>query len=624
MNDVFTSLPREQLAIRAQCFHPTGNFIEFKAEDIEQSIPERFERMVGMHLDQIAVKSANHEFTYAELNRRANQVAHALVARCDKQAERIGLLLESDAPLIAAILGVLKAGKIYVPLNSSLPRARIAYMLEDTQASSLITNTKNLAFARELSRNALHLMNLDELDPTIATENPRIPISPDALTWILYTSGSTGRPKGVVQNHRNVLYFVRQYTNGLHLCADDRLSLLFSFSANGAAHDTFSALLNGASLYPFDVKEKGTAPLADWLGQNRLSIYCSVPTVFRYFLETFGGTESFPHLRLIKLIGEPVARKDVELYRKFFSPDCVFINRLGSTETGTICWYFINKETQIEGNLVPVGHALEDHEILLLDGTGRKVDADDIGEIAVKGRYLTPGYWQKPDLTSAAFLPTAGPERLYRTGDIGRMLSDGRLLCLGRKDSQVKIRGHRVEIAEIEMALLNLGMIKAAVVVAREDPCGDSRLVAYLVPNGDLKPTVTKLRRALAETLPEHMIPSSFLFLDAFPSAPNGKIDRKSLPDPGNLRPELDTPYAAPTTPVEESLARIWAEVLSLDQVGIHDNFFDLGGHSLLATQVASRVREALQVNLPLRLMFDKPTIAELAEVLRDQQPEEQ
>src|SRR5262245_18477845 len=527
-----TALPPEQEAIRSKCFHPTGIFVEFKKEEIEQSIPQRFEKIVCQYPDRVAVENDVHEFSYEKLNRIANQVARILLARCDKKEEPIALLLETDAPLITAILGVLKADKIYVPLDSSLPQTRIAYILDDAKVTSLITNTRNLPLARELVQNKLPLINLDELDPFLLTENLEISISADTLTCILYTSGSTGRPKGVVQNHRNVLQFVKNYTNGLHVCADDRLTLLFSSSANGAAHDTFSALLNGASLHPLNVKEKSPAAVTDWLIRNQLTIYCSVPTVFRHFLETLTGEESFPNLRLIKLIGEPVSKRDVELYQRHFSPDCVFINRLGSTETGTIRWYFIDKETQIEGNIVPVGYPGDENEVLLLDDEGEEVAAEAVGEITVKSQYLTPGYWHKPDLTSAVLLSTPAGERIYRTGDIGRLLPDGQLLCLGRKDSQVKIRGYRVEIAEIEMALINLGLLKAAVVTAWEDRFENRRLVAYMTAKEQPPPTVTRLRHALAETLPDHMIPSRFVFLDAFLSAPNGKIDRKALPNP--------------------------------------------------------------------------------------------
>jgi amino acid adenylation domain-containing protein len=616
-------LPPDQEAIRAKCFLPTGIFVEFDKEEIEQTIPERFEKIVCQYPDRVAVENDVHEFSYENLNRMANWVAYTLLARCDQKEKPIALLLETDVPLITAILGVLKAGKIYVPLDSSLPQARIAYILNDAEVSLLITNTRNLALARELVQNKLPLINLDELDPSLPTENPEISISPDMLTWILYTSGSTGLPKGVVQNHRNVLQFVKNYTNGLHICSDDRLTLLFSGSANGAAHDTFSALLNGAALYPFNVKEKSPAAMADWLIQNQLTIYCSVPTVFRHFLETMTGEESFPNLRLIKLIGEPVSKRDVELYRGHFSADCIFVNRFGSTETGTIRWYFINKKTHIEGNIVPVGYPGDENEILLLDDKGEEVAAEAVGEIVVKSRYLTPGYWHKPDLTSGVLLSTLGGERIYRTGDIGRLLPDGQLLCLGRKDSQVKIRGHRVEIAEIEMALINLDLVKAAVVIAWEDRPDNLHLVAYMTAKEQPPPTVTRLRRALAATLPQHMIPSRFVFLDVFPSAPNGKIDRKALPDPDTCRPALETPYTAARTSIEERIAHIWAAVLEVDQVGVCDNFFDLGGHSLLAVRLFVEIEKTFGKKLPLAILFQAPTIEQLANILREEERSE-
>ena len=262
MTDRVFKLPPEQEAIRAKCFHPSGAFVEFTKDEIEQSIPERFEKVVLRYPDRVAVESAKHQLTYDALNRVANRIAHAILAGRSPGVEQVALLLETDAPVIAAILGVLKTGKIYVPLDSSLPRARLAYILENSQAALLITNSKNQSFALELSQDRIPIINLDALDPSLPTDNPAVSLSPDTTAWILYTSGSTGQPKGVVQSHRNGLHFVRTYANGLHICPDDRLTLLFTCSANGGAHDMLSALLNGASLYPYNVKDKGPAAIA--------------------------------------------------------------------------------------------------------------------------------------------------------------------------------------------------------------------------------------------------------------------------------------------------------------------------------------------------------------------------
>jgi hypothetical protein len=288
----------------------------------------------------------------------------------------------------------------------------------------------------------------------------------------------------------------------------------------------------------------------------------------------------------------------------------------GSTETGIFRHYFINKDRQITDNNVPVGYAVEDMEILLLNEDGHEVGCQQVGEIAVKSRYLSLGYWGRPNLTQATFHPNpdGGDDRIYRTGDLGCLQPDGCLVHLGRKDLQVKIRGHRVEVEEIERILLEMDMVKEAVVMARQDPSGSKHLVAFLVPNGQPAPTVATLRRLLVEALPDSMIPSAFVMLDAMPLTANGKVDRQALSVPDHARAALESAYVAPRTPVEKVLTEIWAEVLGLEQVGIYDNFFELGGHSLLATQVLSRLHGAFQVELSLRSLFEAPTVANLAE----------
>ncbi len=618
-------IPEEQRAIQAKCFHPSGSFTEFKKDETEQSISERFEKQVAKYPDRLAIKSKDHELTYDALNKIANRVARAILTRCGEDGEPIALLFENDAPMIAAILGALKAGKIYVPVDTLLPRTRATYILEDSRASLIVTNNKNLPLAKEWTDNALSLINIDEIDASRSTDSLGLSISPAALAWILYTSGSTRGPKGVVQNHRNVLHFVRNYTNGLRLCSEDRLTVLSSFSVNAGNHDIFTALLNGASLYPLNIKEVGVGRVAGWLGQHNITIYHSVPTVFRHFIESLDEEAKFPNLRVIRFGGESASKRDVELYKKTFAQGCILVNRLGSTETGTVRWYFIDKETEINGNIVPVGYPVEDNEVLLLDDAGKEVGSDNVGEIAVRSRYLTPGYWHRQDLTDAIFLPDpeGGTERIHRMGDLGRLLPDGCLVHLGRNDLLVKVRGHRIEVAEIEMALLDHPAIKEAVVAARHqggDPSTalrtERRLVAYLLPAAFPVPAVTELRSFLNERLPDYMIPSAWVFLDAFPLAPNGKVDRRALPPPSTARPEVDTPFVAPRTLLEEALVETWARVLGLERVGIHDNFLELGGHSLLATQIITQVIKTFKVEVPLRSLFEAPTVAKMAMII--------
>ena len=603
-------------AARSKCFHPNGRFLEFSREETDQSIPERFEKIAQKYPDRLAVKTKNHSLTYNVLNSTANRMAHTILSQRGRKNEPVALLMEHDAPVIAAILGALKAGKFYVPLDPSLPHLRVKYILEDLQASYIVTNNKNLPLAKSLAGTVIDLVNIDELD-SLPDGNPCIGIQPESLSWVIYTSGSTGKPKGVIQNHLNVLHFMMNYTNGLHICVDDRLTLLYSFSVNGGAHDIFAALLNGAALFPLDLKEDGFTHLCDWLIEERITIYHSVPTVFRQFVEGLTGQSEFPDIRIVHLGGEPVYKRELDYFKKLFSKDCILVNRLGSSETGSLRMYFANKETPISGNLVPVGYAVMDNEILLVDDTGKQIAGDE-GEIAVKTRYVSPGYWGRPDLTDAVFLPspTGGEERIYRTGDLGRMLPDGCLLHLGRKDFFVKIRGYRIDIDEIEAALRECPSIKEAVVVARNNDSGDERLVAYLVPTVQPGPKVGELRRFLNEKLPDYMIPHDFVTLEAIPLTDTRKVDRKALPDPGTSRPELTTPYVAPRTPIEKELAKIWAEVLSTDEVGIHDDFFDLGGHSLSATRIISRVIATFELQLPVQALFDSPTVAAMSVVI--------
>jgi amino acid adenylation domain-containing protein len=616
-------LPAKQKTIRAKCFHPGGSFVEFTKDEVEQSIPRRFEQIARLHPHRLAVKTRKRALTYDDLNQVANRAAHALMERRGEANEPIALLLENSAPMIAATLGVLKAGKIYVPLDASYPRASLAYILDDSAACVIATDNSNLALARELARSGRQVVNVDEIDSNSPAPNPNLNISPDSPANILYTSGSTGQPKGVVQNHRNVLHEIMNYTNAVHICADDRLILVSSPTFSGTVRTVYGALLNGAGLYPFDIREEGLARLAEWMIRQRITIYRSVPAIFRHFLGAAKEKENFSDVRVVYLAGDSVSKDDVESYKKYFSQNCILVNSMGLSETLTCRWYFLDKDTHLFAGAVPVGYPVPDMDVVLLDDYGKELGFDQAGEIAIKSPYLSSGYWRKRELTAAAFSAGSdGASRIYRTGDLGRMSPDGCLEHLGRKDFQVKIRGYRIEVGAIETALVELDTIKEAIVVASayaptepsSAPWTDLRLAAYVVPRKQPGPSVISLRNFLREKLPDYMIPAVFVLLDALPLTPNGKVDRRSLPPPDPIRPELGNPFVAPRSPIEEALANIWSQVLGLERVGVHDNFFVLGGHSLLATQVISRVRDAYRIELSLRSFFEAPTVAGLAE----------
>lgn len=291
---------------------------------------------------------------------------------------------------------------------------------------------------------------------------------------------------------------------------------------------------------------------------------------------------------------------------------------LASAEVGSTRVYFIDKETAIPDTLVPIGYPLEGCEVLLLDNDGNKLGFDEVGEIAVRSRYLSPGYWRRSDLTQACFLadPEGGDARIFRTGDLGSMRPDGCLVHRGRKDFHVKIRGYSVEIAEVEAALLELDAVKQAVVTTRANAQGNQVLVGYVVLTGKSTLTVSAIRKALAAKVPDYMIPSAFIFLDSLPLIGPGKVNVRALPDPGKTRPDLEVPFALPRDPVEEKIVKIWSEILGLNEVGIHDRFLELGGDSLLATRVISRIIVTFRCDLPMRTFFAEPTVAALAAVV--------
>jgi amino acid adenylation domain-containing protein len=594
---------------------PSNPFVPFAKEEIEQSIPQRFQTIAEKHPEHIAVRGRKHTLTYDALNRFANQIARAILALRGERQEVIGLLLKKDAPMMAALLGISKAGKIYVALDPTQPVARASKMLDDAQAELLVTDAENLTAARDLARGRRKILNLDNLDSSLSEENIAISVSADHLAYIIYTSGSTGQPKGVVQNHRNVLHNTRKHTNTLHISTEDRLSLLASCSTAQAGTDIYCALLNGAILCPFEIKEEGLARLTGWLREEEITIYHSSASIFRYFLDAMDAREAYAKLRVIKLGSEQVFTRDIELYRERFSDHCILVNALSSSEAGTFRKILIGKRTAIHSKLVPVGFPVEDMEIALLDEGSQPVPFNTAAEIVLKSRYLSPGYWQNPELTKASFSsdPTGGDAQLFRTGDMGRMAPDGCLEYLGRKDDQVKIRGFRVELGEVEAAILGLAGIKQAAVLVDEDRRGEKQLVAYVLPAEGGKASATTLRSSLARKLPEHMVPSDIIVLSTLPLTPSGKLDRNGLSALARQQSERAANYTMPLSPLEWQIVHIWEDLLGVRPIGVHDDFFELGGHSLLAVRMMDRIAEICGTRLPLSTLMPKATVMHLS-----------
>ena len=603
-------------------FDPDHPHVPFTDDEIEQSIPERFEQQVRAAGDRLAIKSPERSFTYVELNRTANRLARKILSLRGERAEAIALMFDHGASILAAILAVLKTGKFYLVLDPAYPRERLAYMLADSGAALIITDGNNFSFASELAQDGKEVVNLDDVDDGFSSDNLDTHPAADALALLLYTSGSTGNPKGAMHTHKSVLVEVRNLTNAWRVSAHDRWLLYTSMSFANSIRTIYCTFLNGGSIYPYDLKERGFGALPEWLRSNRITIWRTLPTTFRNFMATLPPDLTFPDVRLLTIGGEPVLRGDVELFNRHFAPSSVISTGLGPTECFNVCQNYIPHGTQIEESKLTVGWPLPDKEILLLDENGSEVPAGEVGEICVRSRFISTGYWNDSERTRAAFQPDPSDERfrVYHTGDLGTRAENGCLTHVGRVDFQVKIRGFRIDVSEIEVALRSMDGIRDAVVVGREDHAGDKRLIAYFVPATAQAVTSTQIRKSLAKVMPDYMIPSVFECIDVMPQTPNGKTDRLRLPPPSHSRPRLDAPFVPPTTVMEKELSQIWSQVLALDQVGIHDNFFDLGGDSLLATKIATRVLKELKLEFTLKMLFEAPTIAQLTREITEGQ----
>ncbi|MBW3655509.1 MAG: amino acid adenylation domain-containing protein, partial [Gemmatimonadetes bacterium] len=589
---------------------PEVPFEPFGEPAPRESLADRFAAQVRAAPHAVAVETGLHRWTYAELDARANRVANALLRACGAGPARVALFLDHDAPMLAGVLGALRAGTTYLPLDPAYPPERVKAILEDGEPAALLAEAAFVERVRDFA-GGLPVLVLEEVLAEGSADAVEVGVAPDAPAYSLSTSGSTGVPKGVVQSHRNVLRHIRTYANRLHLGAGDRLSLFSAYGFDAAVMDIYGALLSGATLCPVSLRGEAGGDLPGEVVRRGITVFHSTPTVYRHLAAQLAGHD-LSRVRLVVLGGEEVVPHDLELFRRHFAPGALFVNGFGPTECTIALQHFTDARTAKRGP-VPLGWAVEDVEVRLLNADGEPVETFATGEITVRAAHVALGYWRRPELTGAAFPPDpeGGARRLYRTGDFGRLLPDGSIAFAGRRDGQVKIRGFRIETGEIESVLRADARVRECAVVARED-AGEKRLVAYVVAAEGAEPSPADLRAQVRERLPDYMVPSAIVAVDALPLTPNGKLDRRALPAPPAPEAEPDA-YVAPRTPGEEVLAGIFAEVLRAERVGVETSFFDLGGHSLMATRVVSRIRDALGVELPLRAIFEAPTVAELA-----------
>ncbi|HKP51511.1 MAG TPA: amino acid adenylation domain-containing protein [Chloroflexia bacterium] len=596
-------------------------------------IHELFERQVEKTPDAPAISFKGKRLTYRQLNSKANKLAHHLRALGVGPEKPVGVCMERSLNLVAAMMGVLKAGGAYVPLDPAYPHDRLSFMLADSQAPVLLTQRGLYAELATLGEHGAKVVYLDDgWEEAIAGEegNPAPISNSDNLAYILYTSGSTGRPKGVSIEHRSGIALIEWAKETYTEEELSRVLASTSISFDLSVFELFVTLSGGGMV----VLVENALHLPTLGPEEQVTLVNTVPSAIAELLRTGGVPTS---VRVVNLAGEPLQQTLVQqLYAQV--PTCRVFNLYGPTEDTTYSTFALMEKGST--TLPTIGRPIANSQVYLLDRHGEPVPVGVPGELYMGGAGLARGYLNRPDLTAERFVPNpfsdfgfwildfgVDPDnpkskiqnpksggRLYRTGDLASYLPDGNIRFHGRLDHQVKLRGFRIELGEIEAVLRQYPALQDVVLMVREDVAGDKRLVAYVVPSPDSSLVSSQLRDYLRERLPEYMVPSAFVVLEKLPLTPNGKVDRRSLPAPELDRMEGGAEYAAPRSPVEEALAGIWASVLGIERVGIHDNFFDLGGHSLLATQVISRVREVLHAELPLRRFFETPTVAGLGE----------
>ncbi len=582
-----------------------------------------FEEQAERAPEAIALVCDEQQLTYAELNTRANQLARALQRLGVEPDMCVGLYLERSLELLIGLLGILKAGAAYVPLDPDYPAERLAFILQDAQISVLLTEQP---LVERLPAQGATVLCLDADWQAIAAQsadNPSLSLSTGNLAYIIYTSGSTGQPKGVMVSHRQVTRLFAATHAWFQFDERDSWTLFHSSAFDFSVWEMWGALLYGGRLVivPF-WQSRSPQAFYDLLSAQQVTVLNQTPSAFRQLLdaEETGQAGVDLRLRLIIFGGEAL---DLQSVRRWFerhgdeSPRLV--NMFGITETTVHVTYCPLRMGDIQSRVQsPIGRPLPDQQVYILDPVRQPLPVGVIGEMYVGGAGLSRGYLKRPELTAERFVPHPFSQqpgaRLYKTGDLARSLPDGLLEYIGRHDAQVKIRGFRIELGEIEAVLGQHPAVRTAVVVVREDMPGDKRLVAYVVADQEQSSVKSELRRYLQQRLPNYMLPSTFVTLETFPLTANGKVDLRALPQPDQVRFGQESPYIAPRTPIEEVLTSIWAQVLRQERVGVQDNFFELGGHSLLATQIIMRIRQAFQVKLPLRSVFLTPTVADLAE----------
>ncbi|HEU4594976.1 MAG TPA: amino acid adenylation domain-containing protein [Pyrinomonadaceae bacterium] len=586
------------------------------AFDGDRCIHELFEEQAARNPHATAVVCENERLSYAELNARANQVAHRLKRLGAGPETMVGLCMERSVEMIVGLLGILKAGSAYVPLEPAQPRERLGYMIEDVRPLALLTQRHLL---EGLPATAAPVIRLDadwvEMESESA-DNLQGGATPATLVYVIFTSGSTGRPKGVLVEHRQLVNYVRAVTERLGLTPGESFATVSTFAADLGHTAIFPSLVLGGCLHLI-AQERASDPsaLADYFDREPVDVLKIVPSHLEALLASATPEKVLPRRRLV--LGGEAARWELADRVRGLAPACEVFNHYGPTETtvGTLTFHLGASDRGAAAAVIPLGRPIPNSKIYLLDSDLRPVATGMLGELYCGGAGLTRGYLSQPGLTAERFIPdpfSAEPgARLYRTGDLARHRPDGFVEFVGRADNQIKFHGYRVELNELRHALNQHPQIRDSVVLVANDAHGLDVLVAYYVSRQELE--VGPLRAFLSTSVLKETLPSIYVHLKKLPLTLNGKVNHRALPSLEEIRRQAKQTFIAPRTPTEQQVAEVWAEVIGIERVSLQDNFFEIGGHSLLATRVTTRLRETFQIELPLRTVFEEPTVEGLA-----------
>ncbi|MFT5115327.1 MAG: amino acid adenylation domain-containing protein [Parasphingorhabdus sp.] len=584
---------------------------------VSQSIDEVFCRCVIRYPDRIAIKTLDSAITYADLDDVVNQVARS-VQGLARARITVGLLMDSGIEICAAILGVLRAGCSYVVLDPGYPADRLQYIAENSDLGIIISaqsQPTDLVVVNDCYQLNWGDIQIADNLPVRTTQ-----VNPTSRAVVLYTSGSTGTPKGVIHSSQTVLFEIWNLTTYWNITCEDKVLLYHSLSFANSLRTFYIALLNGACLLPFDLRQYSFSALASWMRSEKATILRSTPTTFRRFYQSVSADCKLPDLRILSLGGEAISTEDQDIFDRWTSPGATLIHGFGPSEALTSIWHMIPRNTVLpEGKILCGSQTVPGKDVKVVNEKLEELGSGETGQIAVLSNYVALGYENDEEQTQISFIEnwSCSGQRLYLTGDTGRYHKNGFLEHVGRQDFQIKLRGFRVDLVEIEFALKSHPAVKHALVIGVDRPRLEKFLVAYIVCS-DEQPLIASLRGHLERQLPFYMVPYCFIFIDAIPLTPTGKADRLALPAVDNQRPLMDAPWIRADSQLERKLVDLWGEVLGFEGIGIDDDFFHLGGTSLDCVALIDRLAVLLNIPCELSQLYKCRTPRRLAEHLQN------